>query len=99
MSRPYTSEEIKEQFLEHIHDLIEYWEMESRTKGSKEKLEGLAFSILSMLDGCSGDMPAFEVRAIGTKEDVEYFKNNGMNYYPVKNDDIAGSLHEHFYKH
>lgn len=98
MSRAYTEEEIREDFLEHIRGLVDYWENESRAKTSKEKLDGLAFSILSMLDGCSGDMPAFEVKAIGTEEDIEYFKSLDENYYPLEGEDISGYLHELFYQ-
>lgn len=98
MSKPYSKEEIEDNFLAHIHTLVDYWENESRTKTSKEKLNGLAFSILSMLDGCSGEMPGFEVKAIGAKEDIEFFLQTGQDYYPLEGEDIAGSLHEKFYK-
>lgn len=98
MSRPYTEEEVREQFLDHIKNMINYWENEDRAKTSREKLEGLAFSFLTMLDGCAGDMPAFEVKAIGSEENIAYFKENNENYYPINGDDIAGSLHEHFHK-
>ena len=98
MSRAYTKKEIQEQFLESIRNLVDYWEMESRAKTSREKLEGLAFSVLTLLDGEHGDMPAFEVKAIGTEEDIKYFKENDENYYPVDSEDIAGALHEGFYK-
>lgn len=98
MSRPYTREEIQEQFLDHVRNLVDYWESESRTKTSREKLEGLAFSILSALDGSAAALPGFEVKAIGTEEDIEFFKENDENYYPIDGEDIAGNLHEKFYK-
>lgn len=97
MSRPYTKEEVREEFLEYIRGLVDYWEYESRAKTSKEKLEGLAFSILSALDGCAAAIPGFEVKAIGTEEDIEFYKKNEENYYPLEGEDIAGCLHEHFY--
>ena len=98
MSRPYTREEVQEKFLEHIRDLIDYWEEEARAKTSREKLEGLAFSILTALDGCAAALPGFEVKAIGTEEDIEYFEEIDENYYPIDGEDIAGNLHELFYK-
>jgi hypothetical protein len=98
MSRPYTETEIRTQFINHIKDLVNYWEKDNGTPLVKDKLEGLAFSILTMLDGEAADLPGFEVKAIGTKDDITYFKANNENYYPLKGVDIAGCLHEDFLK-
>lgn len=44
---------MQEEFIEAIHQYIRYWDNQNGIN-SKEKLEGLAFSILCMLDGISG---------------------------------------------
>ena len=44
---------MKKEFVEAIHQYIRYWDKYDNMK-SKEKMEGLAFSILCMLDGVSG---------------------------------------------
>lgn len=45
-------EHIKE-FIHLLHENIRYWH-EQDNKSEKEKLEGMTFSILVALDGCSG---------------------------------------------
>lgn len=55
------NKELKE-FLQSIWSLIDYWKNQNITE--EEKLSGLAFSILVMLDGCSGsnDFKSYELR-------------------------------------
>jgi len=38
-------------FLNHCWELIEYWDTETTTTSQRQRLEGLAFSILTALDG------------------------------------------------
>ena len=58
-SREKTIEEMKEEFLSQILCLVNYWNNQS--KGSThDKLDGLAFSILSILDGCT-ILPAYSL--------------------------------------
>lgn len=98
-NRPKTEEEIREEFLEHIRGLVEYWEQENRTPSVRGKLEGLAFSILSAIDGESADLPGYELRALpSSDEDIQLFREKNENYYGEAPFDIAGCLHEHFYK-
>ncbi len=73
---------MENQFLQHLKHLADYWERQEIS--DKEKLEGLTFSMLVMLDGGSGDMPGFAVRPIGENGD--------------EGKDIAGSLHEKFHQ-
>ena len=98
-SREYTTEEIREQFINHVRDLIDYWDKTDR-ETSKEKLEGLAFSLLATIDGSSVDLPAFILATAPHECDKQYHINNNENYYPENQSDsnIAGFLHELFYK-
>lgn len=98
MSKEYSEKEARELFLDHIHNLIDYWLNEERAETTKDKMEGLAFSILTTLDGESGNMPSYELKPFNSKEDIEYLKENGENYYPENGIDIAGCLHDFFYK-
>lgn len=50
MSREYTTDEVRDLFLQRIWAYIEYWDNLPH-KTTTERLEGLAFSILAMLDG------------------------------------------------
>ena len=72
-------EEIREEVLNYIRSQIECWnKAEGRT--TKEKLTGLARSILKMLDG-ETDLPAFIV----APQEYQHYAN--VDY------DIAGDLH------
>jgi hypothetical protein len=64
-------------------------------------MEGLAFSILVMLDGGSAMLPGFVVAPLPDPSDKDYHIMKGENYFPENHDaaekikgDIAGALHE-----
>lgn len=104
MSKEFTEEEVREKFLRKVNTLVDYWYKESRTPGVKEKLEGLAFSILSTIDGSSIDLPSFILAPLPAEEDKEYCIENGEDYFPQNhtsnvNCDIAGGLHELLHKY
>jgi hypothetical protein len=93
--RAFTPEEVRTKLLDHIHALVRYWNNVDRdTEG---KLSGLAFSILSALDGCSMDLPAFLVTPQPHPDDKKYRQGEGRNWYPEDMPDL-GMLHEHFHK-
>ena len=75
-------------FLEHISDLVGYWD-EIAGQNQKDKLEGLAFSILSTIDGCScvGIYALIPSEYDGGEQCVFHLSNN-----------ISGCLHEMFYE-
>lgn len=75
----------RERLLQHVWALVDWWERESRVPDARGKLSGLAFSILSTLDGCSPEVPPMAVRPIG--EDSS------------EGEDIGGGLHEHFHQY
>ena len=62
MSRSKTVEEVKAELLDHMRMIANYWaKVPNHT--DIEKCHGVAFSILTMIDGCSGEMPAFDEEA------------------------------------
>lgn len=99
-SQEYTMEEVREMFLERIWDYIYYWDkIEKET--CREKLEGLAFGILVILDGGTR-LPGFIVAPCPHPDDKEYSEDIGENWFPQNQKpnvacDIAGSLHELFH--
>lgn len=77
-----SKQEITKEFLEHIkHGIVEYWSNLS-DKTDLEKCDGVVFSILTLLDGYSGGMPAYEVKPLDEAGQA--------------GEDIAGSLHEQY---
>ena len=100
--REYTQEEVQEMFLDKVRTMIDYWNnVEKET--TKDKLEGLAHSILATIDGSAADLPAFKLAPNPHPGDKEYCIDEGENYFPdnyhlVTNCNISGSLHEQLFK-
>lgn len=91
--RAWTEDEIRQKFLEHVAMLTHYWFAETRATRVEDKLTGLAFSLMAMLDGSSTDIPGFKVIPDPHPDDEAYQRKRGENWYP-DDVDIAGSLHE-----
>jgi hypothetical protein len=97
MSRPYTAEECRDLFLARVRAIVDYWHNDVQTPGVREKLEGVAFSLLVALDGKDGLLPGFIVKPNPDPSDRQYYIDNDENWWP-DDVDIAGELHDHFYK-
>ncbi len=97
MAHEYTQDEIRKKFLGHIWNFIEYWDTHGQT--SRDKLEGLAFSIMSMLDGSTMEFPKFMVAPDPCPDDKDFHDKNGENWFPPSSKgDVGGSLHDSFFK-
>jgi len=97
MSRQYTRDEVRDLFLDHVRDLIAYWANVSSDCSHEQRLEGLAHSILAVIDG-EGQLPAFAVIPSPHPDDKSYRQQEDMNWFPelkveLKND-IGGDLHQ-----
>ena len=80
MSRAITAEEAREDFLNHIHALVEYWaNLPDHT--DKEKCDGLAFSILVTLDGESADLPALDLLLSPHPDDKQFHIDEDEDWY------------------
>lgn len=99
--RAYTREECREMLLDHLRRVAHYWATTNGPDGPKtvrERLDGLVFSFLVLLDGGSGDMPAFSIAPDPHPTDREYRQSEGENWWPEDGEDIGGSLHEQWCK-
>lgn len=97
-TKELTTDEIRKRFLEHIHEIIDYWQKQPNTSEA-EKVSGVAFSILVMLDGGSMNLPEFIIAPNPHPDDKKYFIKNGVDYFPENhkskiNSNIGGYLHE-----
>ena len=97
--RPYTQEEARCLFLEAVKGCVHYWSKIAR--GSEaEKLDGLAFSILNLIDGSSGQYPAsLDLVVRVHPDDAEYHRENGDNWHEdgmVLNE--GAHLHDQYYR-
>lgn len=91
--REYTKDEVKEKLIKHLCGVLEYWYNEIETNDTRDKMEGLLFSILSTLDGSSMDIPGFKLIPSIDPTDKDFHIKMGENWYNDK-DDIGGYLHE-----
>ena len=103
---PYTLEEVREKFLNNVHGLARYWNGPLSTPRTQlERLEGLAFSMLVLLDGGT-DMPGMILLPNPHPDDKAFLIAEGSRYYtPIEGLpphlealDIAGALHEQWCK-
>ena len=108
--RQLTVEEMREFLLRHVWALIQYWGSHDNAviqqpKAEAERLQGLAFSILTMLDGESLEIPGFLLIPNVAAEDKEYYEKRGECWWPPSKDgdeialsvDVGGALHEQFH--
>ena len=78
--RELTKEEMVNELLGHVQSCVDYWEgLEG--KSSKEKLEGLAFSLLVMIDG-GAQVGPFNLTPVISDDDIEYLKAHNTNWPP-----------------
>ena len=94
-ARAYTPEEVQDQLIGLLRQYARYW---SELPGANIKyaVEGMAFSMLVILDGDT-DLPAFDLVLRPHPDDQAFHVERGEEYYQdgmVINADVA--LHEIF---
>lgn len=82
MSRAYTEKEMRDRMLSHMKSLVKYWSNEK--SDSYEACDGLAFSILSMIDGSTMSVPALDIIPAPHPEDKEYCQSCNENWFEPK---------------
>lgn len=107
--RQHTQKEMQDFFLHHLWQVVRYWEKVEDSplphnnftitpKTVAERLEGMAFSFLAMLDGSCMDLPSFEVYPSPHPEDKEFHREEGENWWACEEDEISihgqDALHE-----
>ncbi len=97
--RAYTADEISAMFLAQVRVYVDYWEKQPDLS-ARQRLEGLAFSMLVMLDGGQPDLPSFKVIPFPSPGDRAFHKARGENWFPLasKGVDIAGALHDNLHQ-
>lgn len=96
-ARPFTVEEMRDAFLGTLRAYARYWgSLVDQT--IDERLDGLAFSFLNMLDGTSMSLPAFDLVPHPHPDDEAFLRDEGLNWWTTEpiNGDVM--LHELFVK-
>lgn len=106
--REYTVEECREQFLQYIRELVRDRatseipkDVRARFKNPEDEIlyrcRGVAFHILTLLDGCACDMPYYRVVVDGSDEnEIAWSRENGKNWWPEADISSAVELHQEF---
>lgn len=99
--RAWTPEEARDMYLRHIKEMVRYWatvDMKDHpNKGTVlERLDGLAYGILTMFDGEHGSLPAVDIRLAPQPSDEDYCKSENRNWF--NDQDLINNepLHEHY---
>jgi hypothetical protein len=103
--RAYTTAETRRMYLEHVWAMVDFWDQDApKTHTTRERLQGLAFSILVLLDGGT-ELPGCLVVPCPHPSDQAHQIERGERYFQHPDEDginladfdIAGGLHELFY--
>ncbi len=95
MNNAYRKEEMRDIFLDAVKCYVNYWN--NLDIPSNEKLEGLVFGIMSIIDGTSGAMPcSIDLVLRPHPDDKQYYIENDEKWIKdgmCINDDVM--LHEY----
>ncbi len=99
-----TSDELRDMFLHEVRIIATYWaglpERDQRTgevMTTERRCNGVAFSILSLLDGSRLGIPGIDLVFQPHEEDKDYHIKNGQNWIEPGTV-VSDTLHEHFYE-
>jgi hypothetical protein len=94
--RAKTTEEIIEELMSGFRDIATYWSKQEQLTVA-ERTSGAVFGVLTLLDGCTGEFPAFDLVARPHEQDKQYCIDNGIDWYEPGTV-ISTMLHEHFHQ-
>lgn len=80
MSRELTTEEVRGRFIAQVQLLVDYWARQPEMT-TLERCEGVAFSIMNVIDGTS-PLPGFDLVVRPHPDDAAYLASIGEDYYP-----------------
>lgn len=98
--RQLTEEEIRAEFLGKVADMSVYWARQGGTP--QEVADRVAYGMLRLLCGDSGDIPRFALVADPHPEDKAYRQSEGDDWYPEMGElpegavDITSNLYYEF---
>lgn len=96
MSRAKTAEEAQAEFLQAVRGIAQQWaDVPHHTV--QERCEGVAFSILSLVDGTSVGFPSLDLVLRPHEEDRQFAIDNGDDWYSDGQVINESYLHEQFY--
>jgi hypothetical protein len=99
VSRAKTAEEARAEFLDAIRQMTYYWAKVPQGMNVQERLDGLAFSILNILDGTSGTFScAIDLVLRPHPDNKAFHQAEGENWYEDGMAINECQLHELYYR-
>lgn len=96
MSKSKSVEQVRGEFIDQVKVIASYW-ARLPNKTEMERCDGVAFSILNILDGCS-NMPAFDLLVSPHEDDKQFNIDEGEDYYEPKMMINDCMLHDAYFK-
>lgn len=101
--RAYTADEVRDAIIAYARMTASYWAglpsadmVTGKTLTTQERCDGVAFSILSMLDGCSAYIPAITLKLDPHEDDKDLLRSEGENWFEPGME-ISFALHEYYH--
>jgi len=97
LPRALTKEEMNAKIIEHVKALVKYWETVESPYASR--VEGMAFSMLTMIDGSTMNVPPLSLYPDTSEDNIACAIRDGENYWPNNKEAVNEQtmLHELFY--
>lgn len=95
--RAYTEEELTNKLMNHIRAVVHFWGTQVPDQTQLDLCEGVAFSILTLLDGDTLSLPHATIVFDPHPEDKQYHISQGENWVEPGTT-ISTCLHEQFYQ-
>lgn len=101
--RKMSNDEVRDAFMERVWAAVRFWQTANAT--DEERIMGVAFSIMNVLDGTDGDV-SFAICPTPHRDHAADRIADGKNYYPSADEDgiscdLASGvdLHDYFYEY
>lgn len=94
--RAWTPEEVANMIVEGAVNTAHYWSTSPGCGTMEERVSGCAFSILSMLDGSTMNLPGMDLMPTPHPDDKQYDIDNGENYFEAGTV-VSTSLHDMYH--
>ena len=95
--RAKTAEEVRAEFLDHLHSVADYWSM-LRSDDAKAACDGLVFSILNVFDGTSAALPAMDIVLRPHGDDKDFCIKENEDWYEPGMVINECHMHDEWYK-
>jgi len=97
MTKAMTAEEARQIFLSNVRASVRYWAEHPKERTVQQRCNGLAFSILSMFDGSSANLPEMDIVLRPMPEEKQYWIDNGEDWFEDGQVINKCVLHEEFF--